>query len=369
MKVVIVGAGSAGLAIGWRLAQTGCDVEIIERGLAARGSSWAAAGMLAATAETGHGDDSHARLARHARRLWDDFALDLEEASGKSIFFRESGSLLIAMEERRARELSALARELEYRGENAAWLDPAALRTAEPLLNEKALGALYAPTDAQVDNRALGEALMTAFIQAGGRLRELCEVRTIERDDAHVRGVTTSDGRLEADAVIIAAGAWSSRFDGLADLIAPVRPAKGQMTALIPASGGTMPKHLLWGDAVYLVPRADSILAGATVENTGFETSVEREALNRIVADAVRLVPSLARWRVSESWAGLRPRTADLLPLLGETRVHGLYVASGQFRNGILFTPAIADALRRMVFGGSPDAMFSAFDPKRFAAP
>jgi glycine oxidase len=273
------------------------------------------------------------------------------------------------MDERRARELSALARDLEDRGENAAWLDAAALRTAEPLLSDKALGAVYAPGDAQVDNRALGEALAAAFVQAGGRLRELCEVRAIERDNGHVRGVITSEGRIEADSVIIAAGAWSSRFDGLADVLAPVRPAKGQMTALIPGVDAAMPKHLLWGHTVYLVPRADSVLAGATVENTGFETSVERAALDRIVADAIRLVPSLAQWRVSESWAGLRPRTADSLPLLGETRVRGLYIASGQFRNGILFAPAIADVLRRMIFGGSADAMFSAFDPKRFAAP
>jgi glycine oxidase len=369
MKVVIVGGGSAGLAIGWRLVQAGCSVEIVERGLAGRGSSWAAAGMLAVTAEMGEGDDPHAWLGRHARALWKEFAEDLEEASGQKIFFRECGSLMIALDEARREELSEMAAALVARGENAAWLDPVELRAREPLVGDDALGALFAPGDAQVDNRALGEALVTAFVQSGGRLRELCEAQRIACEDGVVRGVDTSEGRIEADRVIVAAGAWSSRLEGLAGIVAPVRPAKGQMAALTPPPGEAMPRHLLWGDSVYLVPRQDSLLAGATVENTGYETSVAREALDRLVSSAVKLVPRLAEWRVSESWAGLRPRTADSLPLLGATDVAGLYVASGQFRNGILFAPALADALRRMIFGGSADPMLAAFDPRRFAAP
>jgi glycine oxidase len=369
MKVAIVGAGSAGLAIGWRLAQAGCDVELIERGLAARGSTWAAAGMLAVTAEMGDSDDAHARLGRHARSLWPAFAEDLEAASGRKIQFRVCGSLLVANEEMRAAALAALAGALEARGEDASFLGAAAARAEEPMLGENIRGALRAPNDAQVDNRALGEALAAAFVEAGGKLRELCEVRRIEQNEGRTTGLSTSEGLVEADRVIIAAGAWSSRIGEHAERLAPVRPAKGQMAALVPSAGDAMPRHLLWSDDVYLVPREDSVLAGATVEDSGYETSVARPAMERLVAGAVRMAPCLATWRVSESWAGLRPRTADSLPLLGATDIAGLYVASGQFRNGILFTPAIADAMRRMIFGGSADPMFVAFDPRRFAAP
>ena len=80
MKVLIVGAGVAGLAIGWRLAQAGCAVEVYERGLAGRQCTWAAAGMLATTAETSKTNDAHAQLARRGRAQWPAFARELEAA-------------------------------------------------------------------------------------------------------------------------------------------------------------------------------------------------------------------------------------------------------------------------------------------------
>jgi glycine oxidase len=324
--------------------------------------------MLAVTAEMGGSEDSHARLARHARKLWNDFAVDLEAASGRNIFFRESGSLLVAMDEGRSTVLSALASELAAKSEKVSWLDRDAARAEEPMLSESTTGALFAPGDAQVDNRALGEALAVAFADAGGQLRECCEVQHIASDEGGVRGVATSQGFIEADRVIVAAGAWSGRIPGVETAIAPVRPAKGQMAALTPPAGRDMPRHLVWGAEVYLVPREDSLLVGATVEDTGYETSVERDALRGLIANAVKLLPGLREWRVSESWAGLRPRTPDSLPVLGPTGIDGLYLASGQFRNGILFAPAIADAMRRMIFGGGAGPLFEAFDPRRFAS-
>jgi glycine oxidase len=79
---------------------------------------------------------------------------------------------------------------------------------------------------------------------------------------------------------------------------------------------------------------------------------------------ACRLIPAARQWRVAEAWAGLRPRSADGLPVLGETAVSGLFVAGGQFRNGILFAPLVADIMRRIVLGEGTPA--PAFDPKRF---
>ena len=82
-----------------------------------------------------------------------------------------------------------------------------------------------------------------------------------------------------------------------------------------------------------------------------FDTSISREARDSLLGAAARLIPSLAEWRVAEMWAGLRPRTPDDAPVLGATAIDGLYVASGQFRNGILFAPAVADTLCRLILG------------------
>jgi glycine oxidase len=368
MKILIVGGGVAGLAIGWRLAESGCEVEILERGLAGRASSWAAAGMLAATAETGNSESAHARLARAGRAAWPEFAARVQSISEKNIGYRECGALLIAQTMDRAAHLKSVAETLAAKGEAARWLTPDEAVAREPLLGAEFRGALYAPDDSQVDNRLLSEALAEAFAKSGGTLRENCDVHALETKSGRVGGVKTSDGSLAADKVVIAAGAWSSSIGGIeSGILPPVRPAKGQMTALAPVDGAPMPNGLIWGEEiVYLVPRTNTLLVGATVEDTGFETSVSRDARDDLIARATRLIPSLKDWRVVESWAGLRPRTSDDSPVLGETAINGLYVASGQYRNGILFAPVIAEMMCDAVMGRDPDKLFREFSPSRF---
>ncbi len=365
-KIAIIGGGVAGLSIGWRLAAGGARVTLFERSLAGRATSWAAAGMLAATAETGKEDDDHARLARAGLRAWPAFAAAVEKASGHAIQYRRCGALLIATSEAHARRLRETAEALASRGEKAFWLDAKGASKVEPLLTSDMKGVLHAPEDAQVDNRALGEALTRAFLKAGGILHEHVEVEKLQITKDRVSGVVVLGQVHPADDVVIAAGAWSSLVPG-ETLFPEVRPAKGQMMALAPPPGGAMPSSLLWGEeTVYLVPRSETLLVGATVEDAGFETSVSRETRGLLLARAIRLVPSLKDWTPVESWAGLRPRTADDAPVIGATRLPGLMVASGQYRNGILFAPIMADLIARLILVGE-GAPVESIDARRFA--
>ena len=81
------------------------------------------------------------------------------------------------------------------------------------------------------------------------------------------------------------------------------------------------------------------------------------------MASAERTAPVLKDWTLVEHWAGLRPGSPDGLPLLGRL-ANGALAAAGQFRNGILFTPAIADHLRDLVLDRA--AVIPEFDPRRF---
>jgi len=78
------------------------------------------------------------------------------------------------------------------------------------------------------------------------------------------------------------------------------------------------------------------------------------------------VMPALRDWTLTDHWASLRPRSPDGLPLLGPTAVDGLWLASGQYRNGILFAPAVAQTMRDQVLERAP--VIPAFDPRRFAA-
>jgi glycine/D-amino acid oxidase-like deaminating enzyme len=233
-----------------------------------------------------------------------------------------------------------------------------------PLLGDT-VGGLWSPHEAHVDNRALGEALAIAFLKAGGVLNANEAVVTIEAGPA----VRTPYHLYGADAVVVAAGAWSAL---LADI--PIQPVKGEviMLAQPPFSskeGAVLPVPVVWGEGVYCVPRphlgeGGRLLIGATVQEEGFDTHPTPEGRDQLWGAARKLMPSLKNWQLADHWAGLRPKSPDGLPLLGPSGRDGVFVAGGQYRNGILFAPAIAQEMADIILGKG--AVIPDFDPQRF---
>ena len=362
MKIVVIGAGVAGLSIGWRLAQAGARVTVLDRAQPGRGATWASAGMIAVTAEAAEADTPLARFARGSAALWPHFALEVEEASGIDVGYRVDGSLLVAHTRDEAVALQARAKEsmgLEYLTADAA-------RALESLLAESTVGALFAPDEAQVDNRILGAALARAFQRAGGVLQSNEAVVRIETENGRAVGARSPFAVHPADSFVLAAGAWSSRLEGLPpEAVPPVIPVKGEMIALA-AKHHALPKRMILGNDIYLVPRRERLLVGATVSRQGFDTSTTQGAAQWLFEGAIRLAPALRDWDLVEHWAGLRPGSPDDLPLIGPTRVQNLFVASGQYRNGILLAPAIAERTRDGVLENAWPEDIRAFDPRRF---
>ena len=357
----MIGAGVAGLSIGWRLAQAGAQVTVLERAQPGRGATWASAGMIAATAEIEENETSLARFARHSAALWPHFAREIEEVSGADIGYQADGTLIVACSLGEAAQL----RERTKASVGLEFLLPDAARLLEPLLAGNIAGALFDPTEAQVDNRALGPALAIAFQRAGGVLQTNEAVVRIEIENRRAAAARTPFAIYRADAFVLAAGAWSSRLEGIpAEALPPVIPVKGEMIALASTSG-SIPKHMIWGNEVYLVPRYGRLLVGATVSREGFDTRKSEVAAQRLYGRACGLLPGLSEWDLVDHWAGLRPGSPDDFPLIGPSILEGLFIASGQFRNGILLAPAIAEAIRAIVLENSITE--DAFDPRRFA--
>ncbi len=357
MKIVIVGAGVAGLAIGWRLQQAGASVTVLERGQPAQAATWASAGMIAVAGETKHAVSAEAGFARHASGLWRDFATEIEAASGRDIDYRRNGALLVT-------ESAGIPPGSDPR-HGVQWLSAEEVHRKEPMLSPDIVGALWAPDEAQVDNRALGNALAIAFQRSGGGLSVNEPVVRVQHGADGVQALETPFARHEAEAFIVAAGAWSGMLGGLPPgVLPPVRPVKGEMIAVAPPAHAVIPSAVIRGGEVYLVPRRDRLLIGATMEDAGFDSTVTQAATDWLSRRALRLMPDLARWEVVERWAGLRPAAPDGLPLLGPTGMERLFVASGQFRNGILFAPAIAEHMSRLVLEHA--APIPEFDPRRF---
>jgi glycine oxidase len=360
MKIVVVGAGVAGLGIGLRLCQAGAQVTVLERFQPARGATWAAAGMLSLLGEDQEPNPVEETLARYAGQLWPDFATEMEERSGCKLDYRKGGKLVTATNVQALERLSARARN----SAGFVLLSAADALKCEPMLSAGVVGALWAAEEAWVDSRALGMALAIAFSRSGGTLQLNETVVRLETDGSRLLGARTPFFMHEADAYVVAAGAWTSRIEGLPLGVLPsIVPVKGEMIAL---DGGNPPSHIVWGDGVYLVPRRERLLVGATVSREGFDTSLTNAAADFLRGRAEALMPGLASWNEVEHWAGLRPGSPDDLPVLGSTSIERLYVASGQYRNGILYAPAVADAMAALVLGREPEIDLTAFDPKRF---
>jgi glycine oxidase len=347
VRAVIIGAGVAGLATGWRLLQAGWQVTLLDRAQPGRGASWAAAGMLAVTAELEDAAEAERALALEASALWPGFAAELEAASGRSIGYRKDGTLILAAD----------AAELEMLRARGPVVGAAEVAARIPLLAPVA-GALWVADEAHVDSRALGEALTAAVLKAGGTILPGEAAVTLDERSGQVTAIRTAYGHYRADAYLLAAGAWSGLLDDI-----PVTPVKGEMIALETPPGFAAP--VIWGQGVYLVSREDRLLVGATVQEAGFDTALTDAARDFLHGRAAALIPAARDWPVLEHWAGLRPKSPDGLPLLGPSRLSNLVVASGQYRNGILFAPAIAARMGELMRGQGvaiPD-----FDPRRFA--
>ena len=358
MKIVIIGAGVAGLAIGWRLAEAGQEVTVLERAQPGTGATWASAGMLAVTAEALDASPDERDFSNYSSSLWPGFAKSIEDSSGLDIGYRRAGALLLAEDEI---ALSRLGRQAGGSGRELLSVDR--VRALAPLATGNIAGALWSPGDATVDNRTLGPALARAFQKAGGQLVTNEAVVRIERREGRAAIAHTPFGLYHADAFVLAAGAWSGMLE---ETIAPVAPVKGQMILLSPPPGAVPPGPVIWGAGIYAVPRGEGLAIGATVEEAGFDTAVTDMARETLHQAAARLMPDLKHWTVSDQWAGLRPRAPDGLPLLGPTAVDGLWLASGQYRNGILFAPAIGENVAGQILGRAN--VIPAFDPRRFAA-
>jgi glycine oxidase len=149
----------------------------------------------------------------------------------------------------------------------------------------------------------------------------------------------------------------------------PVRPVKGQILSLA-APRRDFLKHTVRSAEVYLVPRSDGrILVGATVEEALFDKRVQPEVIQRFHQLAANFAPELGEARMLEAWAGLRPATADNLPVLGKTALPGYFVATGHFRNGILLAPVTAAIMANVVRGLESPFDIRAFSLKRFDVP
>jgi glycine oxidase len=365
MKVIVVGGGIIGCATAYELAKAGCAVTLFERATPGAEASGAAAGLLAPLGEGG--GSAFERLAIESWRLYPELAAELHERTGVDVEYVTRGTIypLLDAEDVRAAEARARGRSEEFGIE--VW-DAADLRAREPALATRVPGAMFVGADHWVNNQRLVVAYAQAAIAAGVVMRPGISVSRIVVETGRCHGVVADGERADADAVLLAAGAWTGALAESFGARLRVEPKRGQMVAL--AHVPPVLTRCVHADDIYLVPRpSGELLIGATVEKVGFQRHVTAVGIATLLASAIAVVPALGALPITRTWYGFRPWAPDSLPIVGPwPEIEGLWVATAHFRNGILLAPITARLMTDWMTTGSPGQDVKDFVPDRFLA-
>jgi glycine oxidase len=304
-----------------RAAQDGWSVRVHRT--EARGASWVAGGMLAPHSEGWPGEDALLAIGLESLKLWHTGFLD--GLPPEVVTAHES--LVVAVDRADVADLKTVADWLSGQGHPVTVTTAA--RDVEPLLAQGIRHGFVAETELAVDNRALVAALERACAELG------------------VQWAPPVDelAAVDADQRVIANGIDApTLWPGLA-----VHPVKGEVLRLRWRKGCMpLPQRVVrarvHGRAVYLVPRGDGVVVGATQYEHGRDTAPVVRGVRDLLDDACAVMPALGEYELAECAAGLRPMTPDGLPLVGRLDECTL-AATGHGRNGFLLAPWTAERI------------------------
>ena len=363
--ILVVGAGIIGSAVAYELARRGASVEVVDERPVGMGATQASAGVLAPYIEARE-DSPLLDLAVRSLKLYDDFIARVTDDSGVAVTYRRTGTLDVATDENELAALNAIASVLLRRHVPSLRLDAASTRSEEPLLADGVAGGLLIEDHGFVAAAELTRALVAASRFHGGQLVEQSRVRRILRRGSEVV-VETDRGSLTSGAVVLAAGTWSGGIDidGVMTRV-PVRPVRGQLLHL----GWNEPalRRVTWSRRCYMVPWDDgTVLVGATAEEAGFDERATVSGVHDLLGAACDLAPHAWAASFRGVRVGLRPATADALPIIGASRkIPELMYATGHFRNGILLAPLTAQLVADAMLDGKIDPLLERVKPSRF---
>lgn len=320
-SIAVIGGGVIGLAVARRAAQDGWSVTVHRT--QERGASWVAGGMLAPHSEGWPGEADQLAIGLESLKLW--HAGFLDGLPAEVVTAHES--LVVAVDRADVADLKTVANWLSEQGHPVTMTTAA--REIEPLLAQGIRHGFTADTELAVDNRALVSALEQACTDLG--VRWAPPVTDLAAVDADVRVIANG---IDAPAL----------WPGLA-----VHPVKGEVLRLRWRKGCMpLPRRVVrarvHGRPVYLVPRGDGVVVGATQYEHGRDTAPVVRGVRDLLDDACAVMPALGEYELAECAAGLRPMSPDGLPLVGRLDERTL-AATGHGRNGFLLAPWTAERI------------------------
>jgi glycine oxidase len=363
--IIVVGAGVVGCAIAYELSRRGASVEVVDERAIGMGATQASAGILAPYVEAHEGSPLF-ELSVRSLDLFDEFVERVTSESGVAVSYRRSGTLQVATDDASMKALRETAELLSRAGVHAEIVDGPAARSEEPHLAADVAGGLVITTHGFVSANELTRAVAAAARRHSARFVAQSRVQRIARVNGDIV-VDTDRGSLNGNAVVLAAGSWSGTID--VDAVTPrvpVRPMRGQLLYLV--WPGSPLRRVTWSPRCYLVPWDDgTVLVGATMEDAGFDERTTVAGIRDLMDAACEVVPHTWTAAFAEARVGLRPRSADDLPIIGPSRIiPSLMYATGHYRNGVLLSPLTAKLVADVMLDGRVDPVLESVRPSRF---
>lgn len=330
---LIIGAGAVGLTSAQALLQAGYRVTLVERGTSGQEASWAGGGIMSPLCSWDY-PEAVTRLTERSMGLFPEAMKKLQAATGIDPEYEPSGMLVLPpFEDQRA---------ATWCSAHQVAMQRVALSAHLPGLSGE---GLLLPRVGQVRNPRLLQALRRHVELLGGTILENHEVQKFNIENNRITRLQTSRGNLSADAVILAAGAWSQTLLGEHAMTLDVRPIRGQIL-LFKFDAPPFQNILLQG-SLYFIPRRDGhVLVGSTLEDAGFDKSTTDEAKSSLLSRIYALFPHWREQPLVKHWAGLRPGSRDNIPTIGRHPVlSNLYANCGHFRYGVTMSLACAELL------------------------
>lgn len=401
--VVVIGAGILGLSTAWNLQELGVEVTVIDRGPVGHGSSWGNAGwvvpgLVTPLAEPGawrHGVDAAFRrdaplhipprwdpalwhflvrfcaamtatrwqrtmealhpLTVHAREAFDQL-LDAGAVrpvidATYSVGFRSSQGA--EQFRQHLQQLQSLGQPLEH--------DPG---SPPPQFSPAVTHALCVTGQGYVDPGAFVADLATAVTERGGRILEDCAVRDVTDLGQAVRILLPDDSREEADAVVLATGAWLPALARPWGFRTPLQAGRGYSFTVdceAPLSG---PLYLPT-ERIVATPYGDAIRIAGTMEFKGADEPMDAARIASIIATAKPLLNGIDWSSVRDQWVGSRPVTADGLPAIGRLRSPRVFATGGHGMWGLVLGPISGRVLAEQITTGATSLDLTPYDPLR----
>jgi sarcosine oxidase subunit beta len=368
MRVIVVGGGVIGASVAYHLAARGVrDVMVLDRAAGpGEGSTGRATGGFRAQFTTA----INVRLSLLARakllRFQDELGADPGYEPFGYLWLADGEGDLAALRAARAIQLAeGLTEAVEVTADDARRLNPG-------IDCAGVAGGTFCPSDGFIRPLAILAGYLDAAARLGVRFEWGAEVVALERAGERITAVQTARERLDADAVVNAAGAWAGALAALAGIDIPVAPLRRQILPTAPQTA--LPREMpmtIFADGFHLRVRdGRALLLWPDPAAEGFDTAVDPAWLDTVEEMARRRVPALAGVAIDrrDAWAGLYEMTPDRHALVGSVPgCHNLFLANGSSGHGVMHAPALGQLIAELVCGAHPSLDLAPLAPDRFA--